>query len=61
MKDSLPKPEADLKMSKAQELYNYIEMVTLGTIHQHSPHTQDLLRYLKKESTKEYEDRIRIY
>ena len=36
--------------NKAQELYNYIENVTKGTIHQHSPHTQDLLRYLKDKS-----------
>jgi hypothetical protein len=32
-----------------RELINYIQNVTKGTIHEHSPHTQDLLRFLNSE------------
>lgn len=40
MKDNIITPK------QAQELFNYIEAVTLRTIHHNSPHTQDLLRLL---------------
>jgi hypothetical protein len=32
-----------------RELINYIQNVTKGTTHEHSPHTQDLLRFLNSE------------
>jgi hypothetical protein len=50
---SLPETTASGDTAKQgrryRELINYIQNVTKGTIHEHSPHTQDLLRFLNSE------------
>lgn len=57
--NNLIKIEAD----KIRGLINYIENVTKGTVHQYSPHAQDILRYCKgklklHEIIKQVEDEI---
>src|SRR5688500_18020975 len=57
--ESTKEGEESYAKGRFRELINYIENVTKGTVHQYSPHTQDLLRYLHKDELQSLRDQLK--